>query len=131
LAIALGKGPRRRDFKAVPMITMTQADGNGIRGRRSNAILAYQGGGPKQAFRVPEIDGPWLNLMRNSMNAQDVPRGSTGLLAACPGHPASPHLALYDATSGTYNSPKLTQGKFAARIPWRKLWFPQPLPATH
>jgi hypothetical protein len=57
---------RRRDFKSVPMILdhPDQWDAAPL-----HAVLAYTGG-PKQAWDNTDLAGPWLNGMRNSMNAQ-------------------------------------------------------------
>jgi len=62
----LGKAQRRRDFKTVPMILDTPDlwDAGAL-----DAIIAYRGG-RKQVWDNTEIGGPWLNLMRNSLNAQ-------------------------------------------------------------
>jgi hypothetical protein len=62
----LAKAPRRRDFKTVPMILDTPDlwDAKAL-----DAIIAYRGS-RKQVWDNTEIDGPRLNLMRNSLNAQ-------------------------------------------------------------
>ena len=65
LTLVLAKAPRCRDFKTVPMV-LTRPDEWDA--EALNAVLAYKGS-PKQAFDNTEIDGPWLNLMGNSMNA--------------------------------------------------------------
>ena len=108
LMIALAKAPRRRDFKSVPMI-LTQADE--WDSEALNAILAYRGG-PKQAFDNTEMDGPWLNLMRNSMNAQVYSWKHPDFLCVSATH-GTAHLALYDDYIwDKYQFAKLTQGKF-------------------
>ena len=62
----LAKLPRRRDFKSVPMVlnSRDQWDAEAL-----DAVLHYAGG-PKQSWDNTDIAGPWLNVMRNSMNAQ-------------------------------------------------------------
>ncbi|MEJ0095915.1 MAG: hypothetical protein WDN46_21655 [Methylocella sp.] len=62
----LAQAPRRRDFKTVPMILTTpdQWDHEAL-----SEVIAYQPF-PKQVWDNTDIGGPWLNLMRNSMNAQ-------------------------------------------------------------
>ena len=108
LTLALARAPRRRDFKSVPMI-LTQAsewDSEAL-----NAVLAYKVG-PKQAFDNTEIDGPWLNLMRNSMNAQVYSWKHPDFLCVSATH-GTAHLALYDDYIwDKYQFAKLTQGKF-------------------
>ena len=66
LAERLNKTRRRRDFKSVPMILTSpdQWDHEALA-----EVISY-GGGPKQIWDHTEIAGPWLNLMRNSLNAQ-------------------------------------------------------------
>jgi hypothetical protein len=66
LALALAALPRRRDFKTVPMI-LDNADWWDA--AALDAVLGYRGG-PKQSWDHTELSGPWLNVMRNSMNAQ-------------------------------------------------------------
>src|ERR1700692_68333 len=58
--------PRRRDFKSVPMILdqPDQWDAEAL-----DAVLQYAGG-PKQSWDNTDLHGPWLNVMRNSMNTQ-------------------------------------------------------------
>jgi hypothetical protein len=62
----LAKAPGRRDFKTVPMILDTPDlwDNEAL-----DAIIAYRGS-MKQLWDNTEIGSPWLNLMRNSLNAQ-------------------------------------------------------------
>ena len=62
----LAKAPGRRDFKTVPMILDTPDlwDAEAL-----DAIIAYRGS-MKQLWDNTEIGSPWLNLMRNSLNAQ-------------------------------------------------------------
>jgi len=62
----LAQAPRRRDFKAVPMIlnSREQWDHEAL-----TEVLAYR---PvfKQAWDSIDIGGPWLSLMRNTLNTQ-------------------------------------------------------------
>ena len=62
----LAKAPRRRDFKTVPMILNepSQWDDEALR-----EVMAYKPV-PKQVWDNTKIESPWLNLMRNSLNAQ-------------------------------------------------------------
>src|SRR5712672_4395366 len=56
----LAQAPRRRDFKAVPMILNhpEQWDHEAL-----NEVLAYKPV-PKQVWDNTNIDGPWLSMMR-------------------------------------------------------------------
>jgi hypothetical protein len=87
----LAKAPRRRDFKTVPMILDTPDlwDAEAL-----DAIIAYRGG-VKQVWDNTEIGSPWLNLMRNSLNAQVFSFRHPDFLAVSATH-GSAHLALYD-----------------------------------
>jgi hypothetical protein len=54
--------PRRRNFKTVPMILNHASEWDAV-------ALAYKSE-PKQSWDNTDLTGPWLNGMRNSMNAQ-------------------------------------------------------------
>ena len=60
----LAQAPRRRDFKTVPMILNhpEQWDHEAL-----TEVLAYRPA-PKQAWDSIDIGGPWLSLMRNTLN---------------------------------------------------------------
>ena len=62
----LRRAPRRRDFKTVPMILNepSQWDDEALR-----EVMAYKPV-PKQVWDNTKIESSWLNLMRNSLNAQ-------------------------------------------------------------
>ena len=87
----LGKAPRRRDFKTVPMILDTPDlwDAEAL-----GAIIAYRSS-RKQVWDNTEIDGPWLNLMRNSLNTEVFSFRHPDFLAVSGTH-GSAQLALYD-----------------------------------
>ena len=87
----LDKTPRRRDFKTVPMIldNPDRWDDAAIK-----ELMAYKPR-PKQAWDNTKIDGPWLNLMRNSLNAQIWSFKHPDFLAVSLTH-GSANLALYD-----------------------------------
>ena len=89
----LAKAPRRRDFKTVPMILDMPDlwDAEAL-----DAIIAY-GGSLKQVWDNTEIDGPWLDLMRNSLNTQIFSFRYPDFLAVSATH-NSAQLALYDQT---------------------------------
>jgi len=91
LAERLGKTQRRRDFKSVPMILTNpdQWDHEAL-----SEIIDYQGG-PKQVWDHVDIGGPWLNLMRNTLNTQIWSYKNPDFLCVSATH-GSAHLALYD-----------------------------------
>jgi hypothetical protein len=104
LAKRMAAAPRRRDFRTVPMIlnNADQWDNAAL-----NELIAYRGG-PKQVWDNTDIGGPWLNLMRNSLNAQIWSFRHKDFLAVSATH-GSAHLALFDqATWDKYQIAKLT-----------------------
>ena len=110
LTNSLAKAPRRRNFKSVPMILTRQKEWDS---EALDAVLAYQGS-PKQAFDNTELDGPWLNLMRNAMNAQVYSWKHPDFLCVSATH-GTAHLALYDDLIwDKYQFASLTNGKFAS-----------------
>jgi len=108
LSEKLAKAPRRRDFKSVPMILTNpdQWDNQALQ-----EVLNYSGG-PKQVWDNTDLAGPWLNLMRLSLNSQIWSFKHPHFLIASVTHgPAG--LALFDqSTWAKYNFAKLTKGKF-------------------
>src|SRR6202045_667372 len=62
----LSEAPRRRNFKTVPMILNDpdQWDHEAL-----SEVIAYRGA-QKQVWDNTGIASPWLNVMRNSLNAQ-------------------------------------------------------------
>jgi hypothetical protein len=104
----LAKAPRRRDFKTVPMILANRAQWDH---EALTEVLAYQPA-PKQAWDNTDIASPWLNLMRNSLNAQIWSFKHPDFLAVSATH-GSAHLALYDqAMWEKYQLTRLAGGKF-------------------
>ncbi len=89
----LRKAPRRRDFKTVPMI-LDHPDFWDDAALKE--VIAYRGT-PKQVWDNTDIASPWLNLMRNSVNAQVFSFGHHDFLAVSATH-GSAHLALFDQT---------------------------------
>lgn len=87
----LAAAPRRRDFKSIPMILERpeQWDHEAL-----TLVLGYRGG-ERQVWDNTEISGPWLNLMRNSLNAQVFSFKHPEFLAVSATH-GSAHLALFD-----------------------------------
>jgi hypothetical protein len=87
----LGKAPRRRDFRTVPMIL---DDPDLWDGAALDEVIAYRGA-YKQVWDDTAIEGPWLNLMRNSINAQMFSFRHPDFLAISATH-GTAHLALFD-----------------------------------
>jgi hypothetical protein len=106
----LAKAPRRRDFKSVPMILTNpeQWDHEALL-----EILAYKPV-PKQAWDSTDIGGPWLNMIRNALNAQIWSFKHPDFLAVSVTH-GTANLALYDqAMWDKYQLTKLAGDKFKA-----------------
>ena len=83
--------PRRRDFKTVPMIL----DKPDLWDAAPIAAVLLYNGGPKQAWDNTDLTGPWLNGMRNSINAQIWWFKEPNFLCVSATH-GSAHLALFD-----------------------------------
>ncbi|CAB3767755.1 transcriptional initiation protein Tat [Burkholderia sp. MSh2] len=106
----LAAAPRRRDFKTVPMILERpdQWDHAALA-----EVIGYRGG-PKQAWDNTDLGGPWLNLMRNSLNAQIWSYGHPDFLVVSATH-GSAHLALFDqAAWDKYGLAKFAGAAFPA-----------------
>jgi len=87
----LHRAPRRRDFKTVPMILEHPDfwDDEAL-----SEVITYRGT-RKQVWDNTDLAGPWLNLMRNSINAQIFSFGHKDFLAVSATH-GTAHLALFD-----------------------------------
>lgn len=104
----LEKAPRRRDFKTVPMILTKEDEWDA---EAIKEVMAYKPV-PKQVWDNTAIESPWLNLMRNSLNAQIWSFKHPDFLAVSLTH-GSAHLALYDeAAWDKYELTKLAGDKF-------------------
>lgn len=88
----LSAAPRRRSFKTVPMILNKpeQWDHEAL-----SEVLAYKPA-TKQAWDNTDIGGPWLNVMRNSLNAQIWSFGHPDFLVVSETH-GTAQLALQRA----------------------------------
>ena len=109
----LAQVPRRRDFKTVPMILNDpeQWDHAALA-----EVMAYRGG-PKQVWDNTAIASPWLNLMRNALNAQIWSFRHPDFLVVSATH-GSAHLALYDQEMwDKYALAKLAGDKFKTNTP--------------
>jgi hypothetical protein len=107
LTARLSRAPRCRDFKTVPMILNDpdQWDHAAL-----SEVIAYRGA-PKQVWDNTGIASPWLNLMRNSLNAQVWSFRHPDFLVVSATH-GTAHLALFDPPLWEkYQLAKLTGGK--------------------
>ncbi len=91
LAGRLEAAPRRRDFNTVPMILDSPDLWDDV---ALSEVIAYRGA-PRQVWDNTDLASPWLNLMRNSLNAQIWSFRHPDFLAVSATH-GSAHLALYD-----------------------------------
>ena len=91
LTAKLASSPRRRDFKTLPMVLehRDQWDAEAL-----DTVLRYPAG-PKQCWDTTDIAGPWLNVMRNAINAQVWSFHHPDFLCVSATH-GSAQLALYD-----------------------------------
>ncbi len=88
---ALAKHKGRRDYKSVTMISTHKDDWDS---EALSLVLHYQGK-PKQVWDHTVLGSPWLNLMRNSLNAQVYSFGLKDALVLSATH-GTAHLALFD-----------------------------------
>lgn len=98
--------PRRRDFKSVPMIldNRDQWDADAL-----DAVIHYSGE-PKQSWDNTDLQGPWLNTMRNAINTEVWGFKHPDFLCVSATHGPA-HLALYDdATWEKYGLAKIAGG---------------------
>jgi hypothetical protein len=108
LTARLSRAPRRRDFKTVPMIL---SDPDQWDHAALSEVIAYRGS-PKQVWDKTGIASPWLNVMRNSLNAQVWSFRHPDFLVVSATH-GTAHPALFGpAIWEKYQLAKLTGGKF-------------------
>jgi hypothetical protein len=108
LTARLGRAPRRRDFKTVPMILndRDQWDHAALA-----EVIAYRGA-PKQVWDNTGIASQWLNVMRNSLNAQVWSFQHPDFLAVSATH-GTANMALFEPVMWEkYQLAKLTGGAF-------------------
>ncbi|GAC1410687.1 MAG: hypothetical protein NVSMB6_11380 [Burkholderiaceae bacterium] len=102
------QAPRRRDFETVPMILNQQDQWDH---EAFSEVIGYRGV-HKQVWDNTELGGPWLNLMRNALNAQIWSFRHPDFLVVSATH-GSAHLALFDqAAWNKYDLSKLAGDKF-------------------
>lgn len=108
LADRLAAAPRRRDFRTVPMILDDPAQWDH---EALAEVLAYRAAS-RQVWDNTDIASPWLNLMRNSLNAQIWSFRHPDFLAVSATH-GTAHLALLDqAMWDKYGLARLIGDKF-------------------
>jgi len=106
----LNAATHRRDFKTVPMILENQDDWDH---QAIAELIAYRGS-PKQVWDNQNINGPWMNLMRNNLNTQVYSFKHPDFLAVSATHGPA-HLAMYDqATWDKYQLTKIAGANFAS-----------------
>ena len=104
----LARAPRRRDFKAVPMILNHQEQWDH---EALTEVLSYRPA-PRQVWDNTDIGSPWLNLMRNALNSQIWSFKHPDFLTVSVTH-GTAQLALYDqATWDKYQLTRLAGEKF-------------------
>ncbi len=91
LSQKLTTAPRRRDFKTTQMILQHPDEWDS---EALDLVLAYSAG-PRQVWDNTNLEGPWLNLMRNALNAQIWSFKHPDFLAVSATHGPA-HLALLD-----------------------------------
>jgi hypothetical protein len=108
LTTRLEAAPRRRDFKTVPMILTEREQWDHV---ALSEVMAYRGS-PKQVWDDNTLDGPWLNLKRNALNAQVFSYRHPDFLCVAAVH-GTAHLALLDqAMWEKYSLSKLAGEKY-------------------
>jgi hypothetical protein len=117
----LRKAPRMRNFETVPMIL----DHPDLWDHAAlNEVIAYRGS-HKQVWDNTDIGSPWMNLMRNSLNAQVFSFGHADFLAVSATH-GSAHLALFDQEMwDKYRFAEMAGGDFKTNT----LIVPKPAPS--
>ena len=119
--------PRQRSFRTIPMILDDpfQWDQEALQ-----AVISYPGG-PKQVWDNTDIAGPWLNLMRNTLNAQIWSFRHPDFLAVSATH-GTANLALLDqAMWDKYQLTKLAGERFKLNTLIVEPQAPAPNPAGH
>lgn len=121
----LKKAPRRRDFKTVPMILTDPLQWD----HEALSEVIHYAGVPKQVWDNTDLEGPWLNLMRNAMNVQTWSFKHPNFLAVSATH-GTAHLALYDDFLWEkYQLAKLTKDKYQTNVFIKEAQIPQTSPA--
>ena len=91
LLSALARTKSRRDYRSLTMISLHRDEWD----HEALALLLHYRGNPKQVWDNTVFGSPWLNLMRNSLNAQVYSFGKKEALVLSATH-GTAHLALFD-----------------------------------
>lgn len=106
LNVALALAARCRSFVSVPLVVRERDQWDH---EASELVLAYRNRA-RQVWECTDIQGPWLNLMREAVNGQVFAFGNPGFLAVAALHGMA-HLALFDQFAwDTYNLSSLGGG---------------------
>jgi len=92
LAMRLGRAPRRRDFKSVPMVLRDPSQWD----NQALVELAAYRGGPRQCWSNSNYTSHWLTVMRNTVNTEVFSYRHPDFLCVSGTH-GTAHLALEDA----------------------------------
>jgi hypothetical protein len=107
LARQLEAVPRRRNYKALPMILTSsdQWDSEAL-----DVAAAYDG--PRQLFDTTRLGGGWINQIRNTLNAQVFSLQRPNFLCAAAPHGGATLALFSQATWDKYKLAQLTDGAF-------------------
>jgi hypothetical protein len=111
LSRRLAAAPRRRNFQSVPMILTSPAQWDS---EALDEVFRYAGG-PKQVWDNTKLTSPWLNLMRNAMNAQIWAYNHPDFLVVSATH-GTAHYALYDDYIWQKYLSAFTKGKWTKNV---------------
>lgn len=106
----LARAPRRRDFRTVPMVL---GDPSLWDSEALQDLIAYKGG-PRQVWDNTELGSPWLNLMRNALNAQIWSFKHPDFIAVSATHGSAQYALLDQAMWDKYQIAKLAGPSFAS-----------------
>jgi hypothetical protein len=106
----LARAPRRRDYRSVPMILEDPM----LWDHEIIAELLSYKAGPKQIWDNTDLTGPWLNGMRNALNAQIWSYKHPDFLVVSATHGPAQLALLDQAMWDKYQLAKLTSGAFSA-----------------
>jgi hypothetical protein len=107
LARQLGQIPRRRNYKALPMILTKpeQWDSTAL-----DVVIAYDG--PRQLFDTTRLAGGWINQVRNTLNTQAFSLQRPNFLCAAAPHGGAALALFTQAAWDKYKLAERTDGAF-------------------
>ncbi|MBV8186691.1 MAG: transcriptional initiation protein Tat [Alphaproteobacteria bacterium] len=107
LANRLAALPRRRNFKALPMVI---TDPNQWDGAALDVLMAYDA--PRQVFDTTRLGGSWVNQMRNTVNVQVFSLQRPDFLCVGAPHGAAALALFSQAAWDKYKLAALAGGAF-------------------